>query len=228
MRTCVRHAMRMAAATLALMTQAVGADDLSEKWLPADPLSKQWWQLFLSVPNATRKDLGDGPAACGLGQNGRVWFLSTPGTPNETLTRHCTVPKGTKLFVPIVTAVCTPFPGETLADNIQLCRELIDPFNKLSLAIDGKKRNELIERRAHSRGFPAWFPEDNFFDSPEDDVPAGVYVSVAEGQYALIEGLRVGHHTIRARASSTIDPNVPSFDAIYQIDIVAATTVVPR
>lgn len=225
----VRHVIRVliTAMTMILTTHAASADDRAEKWLPTDPLGRKWWELYLSVPNSTWKQLGDGPAACGLGQHGSVWFLSTLGTPNETLTRRCTVPRGKKLFLPIITAVCTPFPGETLPGNVQLCRELIDPFDKLSLTIDGKKRNDLIERRAQSRSFAAWFPEDNFFDTPDDDVPAGVYASVAEGQYALIDALPIGHHTIRARAASS-DPNIPHFDAIYQIDVVAATSVVPR
>lgn len=226
---CLRHAIGwvITALTLTLTSHTASAEELSVKWLPTDPLSRQWWELYLSVPNSIREHLGDGPAACALGQRGSVWFLSTAGTPNETLTRRCTVPKGKKLFLPIITAVCVPFPGETLPENVQLCRELIDPFDKLSLTIDGRKRNDLIERRAQSRSFAAWFPEDNFFDTPEDDVPAGVYVTVAEGQYALIDALPVGHHTIRARAAST-DPNVPYFDAIYQIDVVAAKSIVPR
>lgn len=73
---------------------------------------------------------------------------------------------GKKLFLPIITAVCVPFPGETLRGNVRLCRELIDPFdNKVSLTIDGQKRNDLIEGRAQSRSF-AWFPEDNLLDAP--------------------------------------------------------------
>ena len=213
---------------LVLMSLGAHAEDDSQSTLPVDALGKQWWQIYGSMPNSIRANLGESPAACGLGQRGSMWFLSTAASGVEPVTRRCTVPKGVKLFLPLVTAVCTPFPGETLAENIQLCRELIDPFNQLTLTIDGKNRRNLVERRAQSQGFPLWFPEDNLFDSPGEDVPAGVYVAVTEGQYALIEGLPLGRHTIHARAVSTTDPNVPSFDYVYELNVVAAKTIVPR
>jgi hypothetical protein len=224
------HSIRMALFTAALSVVSGGiyADNGFEKWLPTDPLVKEWWQLYLSVPNPVREQLAESRKACGLGQHGNVWLLATAGTPDRTTTRRCTVPHGALLFVPVVTAVCSPFPGETLEDNVQLCRELIDPFDKLSLTIDGKNRSHLIERRAQSRGFGAWNPEDNIWDTPEADIPAGIYVSVAEGQYALIAGLRPGKHTIRARASSTSDSTLPKFDAIFEVTVQTAKTIVPK
>jgi hypothetical protein len=220
--------MLLIAAALGVVSSGAYADNSFGKWLPADSLVKEWWQLFLSVPTPVREQLAESPEACGLGQHGHIWFLATAGAPDQTTTRRCTVPHGSTLFVPVVTAVCSPFPGETLEDNVQLCRELVDPFNKLSLTIDGKNRSYLIERRAQSRGFPAWNPEENFWDTPEEDVPAGIYVTVAEGQYALIEGLSPGKHTIRARASSSKDSAVPKFDAIFEVTVATAKTIVPR
>jgi len=217
-------------AVLAVASVSSGAHDdgSSDKWLPADSLVKEWWQLYVSIPNSVRELLNERRAACGLGQRGDIWFLATAGTPDVTTTRRCTVPDGAKLLVPIVTAVCSPFPGETLEDNIQICRELIDPFNKLSLTIDGKSRNYLIERRAHSRGFAAWYPEDNIWDTPAEDIPGGIYITVAEGQYALVGGLSPGNHTIRARAASTTDSTVPKFDAIFEVTVTPAKTIVPK
>jgi hypothetical protein len=213
---------------VASVSSSAHNDKGHDKWLPADPLVREWWQLFLSIPNAVRESLKEGTDACGLGQRGNVWFLATAGTPDVTTTRQCTVPDGAKLLVPVVSAVCTPFPGETVEDNIQICRELVDPFNKLSLTIDGRNRSHLIERRAHSRGFPAWYPEDNIWDTPGEDIPAGLYITVAEGQYALVEGLSPGTHTIRARAMSTMDSNAPKFDAIFEVTVVPAKSIVPR
>ena len=222
--------MALLAAALGLASVGAGAHDRDwqEKWLPIDPLVKEWWQLYMSVPNSVREQLAESESACGLGQRGSVWYLATNGVPDVTTTRRCVVPQGVTLFVPVVVAACAPFPGETVEENVQICRELIDPFDKLSLTVDDKNRSFLIERRAQSRGFPVWYPEDNFWDTPEDDVPAGVYVTVAEGQYALVGGLSPGKHTIRARATSTTDSNVPKFDAIFEVTVAPMKTIVPR
>jgi hypothetical protein len=222
----VRTALLVAA--LSVLSFSASADSLAERFLPNDSLVKEWWQLYLSIPNPVREQLAESADACGLGQHGSIWFLTTVSAPVETTTRRCTVPYGATLFVPVVSAVCSPFPGETLEENVQLCRELVDPFNKLSLTVDGKNRSNLIERRAQSVGFRAWNPEDNFWDTPEEDVPAGMYLTVAEGQYALVEGLAPGKHTIRARASSTRNTDVPKFDAIFEVTVARATSIEPK
>ena len=229
MRKVMFPSIRVGSTGLALTLMSLGAHaEQAALTLPVDSLGKQWWQLYASGPNSIRSRLGESPAGCALGQRGSTWLLSTAGSGIEPVTRRCTVPKGAKLFLPILTAVCTPFPGETLAQNIQICRELIDPFNKLTLTVDGKNRRNLVERRAQSQGFPIWFPEENIFDSPGEDVPAGIYIAVTEGQYALIDGLTLGHHTIHARAASTTDPSAPSFDYTFEVDVVVAKSVVPR
>lgn len=212
----------------ALIASVALAQEPANSTLPTDALTKQWWQLTLSIPNSVRIALRGTTAACGLGQRG-VWFLTSEPSNGGPVTQECTIPSGRNLFLPLVTVVCTPFPGETLEENIQLCREALDPYDQLALTIDGKNRNDLIERRAQSRGFPAWFPEGNIFDTPgQFDVPAGVYIMVAEGQFALIEGLQVGQHVIHARAASSTDANAPTFDVMFKIRIVAATSVTPR
>ncbi|HEY7640222.1 MAG TPA: hypothetical protein VH814_10895 [Steroidobacteraceae bacterium] len=222
------HSAKIAAIlTTALLASSALAQQ-SDNSLPTDELVKQWWQLTLSIPNSVRADFRGWEAGCGLGQRG-VWFLTSEVSAGRPITQNCLIPQGRKLFVPVVTAVCTPFPGETLEENIQICREAVDPYDKLVLTIDGKNRNDLIERRAQSRGFPAWFPENNIFDTPgQFDVPAGIYIMVAEGQFALVEGLAVGAHVIRATASSSTDASVPKFDVIFRIRMAPATSVTPR
>jgi hypothetical protein len=203
---------------------ATFAGEPAEDTLPRDVVVKEWWQRFLSIPTDVAADVGETTAACGLAQFGNTWFLSVNAT-TGAVTRECIIPKGRKLVVPLVSAGCTPFPGETLEQNIQFCREAIDPYDQLSLTVNGRQRNGLIERRAHSRGFSAWFPEDNSFDLPEEDIPEGVYIMVAEGQFAVLEGLPVGEHVIRAQARSTTDTALPEFDVTYRVKIVTATSV---
>lgn len=202
--------------------------DREDRWAPSDSLVARWWQYYLSIPTPIRNALGESVEACGLGQSGDTWLLTQVGVPDVPTTSHCVIPKGTTLFIPVITSVCIPYPGETLRDNVQICREAIDVMDRLNVTIDGRQRNGLIERRAQSKAFPVWMPEENFFDVPDSDVPAGVYSAVAEGYYITLGPLSVGHHTIRATAASSSDPTAPAFDATYEIDIVAPTSITPR
>ena len=220
----------LAGAALALMSLAAHAQSATST-LPVDALGKQWWQLYAGIPNSVKTKLGETAAGCALGQRGELWLLNTAGDGSTPVTRRCTIPTHTRLFFPIITAVCVPYPGETVADNIQLCRELIDPFDKLTLTVDGNNRHGRIERRAQSQAFPIWFPEDNLFDIPGvpgENVPAGVYKAVTEGQYAQIAALPVGRHIIHATAVATKNPEIPAFDYTWIIDVVAPTGIVPR
>jgi hypothetical protein len=222
--------LRTVLAGLALTAMSLGAhaQNVSTSSLPVDPLGKQWWQLYNSIPLSVRDKLGETREGCALGQRGNLWLLNTAGDGSAPVTRRCTIPRNTQIFLPIITAFCVPFPGETIADNIQLCRELIDPFNRLTLTIDGKNRHDLIERRAQSQAFPLWLPEDNIFDIPGENTPAGIYTAVTEGQYALIQSLPVGRHTIHAKAVATKNPDIPAFDYTWIIDVVKPTGIVPN
>jgi hypothetical protein len=221
---------RTVLAGLALTAISLGAQaqNVATSSLPVDPLGKQWWQLYNSIPLSVRARLGETPAACALGQRGNLWFLNTATDGSTPVTRRCTIPTHTRIFLPIITAFCVPFPGETIGDNIQLCRELIDPFDKLTLTIDGKNRPGLIERRAQSQAFPMWLPEDNIFDIPGENTPAGIYTTVTEGQYALIQSLPAGRHTIHARAVATKNPEIPAFEYTWILNVVKPTGVVPN
>src|SRR2546423_112062 len=74
--------------------------------------SNAWWQWALLNPvvkgNEQANPLFDTTgASCGVGQSGKVWFLAGIVTVNYspgagTITRNCTIPTGTALFVPVV------------------------------------------------------------------------------------------------------------------------------
>ena len=218
----------LAGLALTAMSLSAHAQNVATSSLPVDPLGKEWWQLYAGIPDAIKARLAETPAACALGQHGNLWLLNTAGDGSTPVTRRCKVPTNTQLFLPIITAFCVPFPGETIPDNIQLCRELIDPFNRLTLTIDGKNRYDLIERRAQSQAFPLWLPEDNLFDVPGENTPAGIYTAVTEGQYARIKSLPAGRHVIHAKAVATKNPEIPAFEYTWILDVVKPTGIVPN
>jgi hypothetical protein len=83
--------------------------------------------------------------------------------------------------------------------NVQLCKESTDQVDVRELEVDGKGRNGLIRRRTQPNGFALTLPEDNIFDFPGFDTPAGVYVGVADGYWALLRPLAAGDHTIHIK-----------------------------
>ena len=129
----------------AAMAQAGPAPDTNQ-------LGARLLQHAISIP-APQNPFNDLTGAdCGPGQRGNIWFLYiTNGNPiGEPVERECTIPVGKTIFMPIMSWVCIPFPEESVAFNIQGCKEANDLTDTRRLRIDGKARNDLIERRASS------------------------------------------------------------------------------
>jgi len=157
-------------------------------------------QYALSIP-APQNPFHDLTGAhCSLGQSGNTWFLYiTNGNPiGEPVERECTIPAGKTIFMPIMSWVCLPFPNETVQFAIDGCKEVNDQTDILRLRIDGKARNDLIERRASTRAFALVLPDDNIFG-----VPASVAVAVHDGYFATLPRLEVGTHVVRVQGGTT-------------------------
>jgi len=172
-------------------------------------------QHALSIP-APQNPFHDLTGAhCSLGQSGNTWFLYiTNGNPiGEPVERECTVPLGKTIFMPIMSWVCLPFPNETVQFAIDGCKEVNDRTDILRLRIDGKARNDLIERRASTRSFALVLPDDNIFG-----VPASVAVAVHDGYFATLPKLEVGTHTVRVQGGTTSEGFTS--DVRYRLHIV--------
>jgi hypothetical protein len=191
---------------------------------PGDPnsLGARWWQLAMSIPAPVNPLFDDTGKFCMLGQQGSTWFLNTlAGTAlGEPAHTTCTIPEGLPIFVPLYAVICNPFPGETLKDNVALCREIADTVDILRLRIDGQVRNDLIKRRSRSTAFPITVPVDNIFG-----YPPGIFDSVHDGYFALIPPLTPGTHIVRAQAKSSVDGI--AFDVRYRLNIVKPRRHVP-
>ncbi|MDX1517126.1 MAG: hypothetical protein R3288_09820 [Woeseiaceae bacterium] len=228
------HALRaLSLAVLIAASPLSSADDWDEREdrdddRRSDELGAHWWQhaaSFAVGENPINDDTGE---RCIVGQRGDVWFLygSFGNEPGFPTVRECTVPAGVTLFFPIVNLVCIPFPGETLPENLQICRDLIDQADILNLEINDRDRSQLIKRRTQSRPFVLSLPEDNIFDFEGFDAPAGTYLGVGDGYYVKTK-LRKGVHTIRIRGGiSAFDFEL---DVIYVLNVVKpAKSIAPR
>ena len=182
-------------------------------------LGKQWWQLAMSIPGPLHPFRDLTGANCGVGQRGDTWFLySSSFGPRIDL--RCTIPAGKTIFVAVVAGICVPFPGETIPQNIEFCREGSDLTDLLSLRIDGEARNDLIARRAIYNAFALPVPDDNFFG-----FAPGVFVAVHDGFFAKVPPLAPGHHTMRVRGA--ISAFGFATDTFYRLHIVKPDKVLP-
>ncbi|MDH3375318.1 MAG: hypothetical protein OER22_15110 [Gammaproteobacteria bacterium] len=180
-----------------------------------DSLGALWWQHAQSIPAAQNPIADETGAYCGIGQRGDTWFLhgsfGAMGAP-YLITRDCSAPAGRRFFLPIVNWICLPFPGETIKENVQACRDANDLTDTAELTIDGVPASGLIKRRAQRNPFDVTFPENNVYG-----VPPGSYVAVHDGYWALLPNLSPGDHTIE------IVGRISAFD--FYIDVTYNLTV---
>jgi hypothetical protein len=168
---------------------------------------------------------------------GKTWFLAgtdgntTSGT--EETVRNCTMPVGTHLFFPVVSAsFFITFPPQ---ENEVVAQEYVDNFMKgleadstkiIDGTVDGKeiKSNRIV--RADTPFFPVTFPQDNIF--ARFGVTAGTYPTVTNGLWVTLPPLPPGEHTIhfeiRAPNADT-DPNTPGIEGFFQNNTYKLTVV---
>jgi hypothetical protein len=159
-------------------------------------LGARWWQHAASIPAPQNPVVDETGAYCGIGQQGSAFFLhGSFGNPlGEPIERECTIPAGARIFIPVINWICIPFEGETIAQNIQICKDVNDMSDLRRLRIDGELRNELIVRRVSERAFALSLPDDNVFG-----LPTGVYQAVQDGYFAHLPLLEPGEHVIRVQ-----------------------------
>ena len=212
----LRSTSSIAALLYVAFTSVATADvDKQAPTSDTDLVGARWWQHQSSIPFPVSPFFDDTGANCGIGQNGNYWFLSTSaGNPfGEPVTRNCTIPVGTKIVVPIVNFFCIPFPGETIEENMQICKDVNDLTDVRRLRIDGKARHDLITRRASARPFPLSIPDDNVYG-----YPTGVFATVHDGYFAILPPLEPGMHTIRVQGS--VEELDVTWDVRYRLNIV--------
>jgi hypothetical protein len=171
--------------------------------------SEAWWRWAMSIP-AAQSPLGDTTGAqCGVGQSGPVWFLA--GTPGGQATRHCTIPAGKAILVPIINAEWSVaeananasgggcfVPGVISGTSEQALRACaaaqIDHVKVVEASVDGTPLRDLQQYRVASGLFSFNAVDANIFG-----VPAGTTSSVSDGYWVLLAPLSPGTHTIHFR-----------------------------
>lgn len=205
--------------TLAIAATAIADANQHPSFPDRGQLGTQWWQLVFSIPGLQNPFLDTTGANCGIGQRGSTWFLYSSSL-GPLVELDCTIPAGKTIFLAVNVGICVPFPGETIQENIKLCRDISDLTDSLILRVDGKARNDLIERRANFNVFALPVPDDAVFG-----FPAGVVVAVHDGFFATVPPLKPGRHTIRVKSTTTAIGFAT--DTLYHLHIVKPAKALP-
>jgi hypothetical protein len=154
-----------------------------------------WWNWAFSVPTAG-SPLEGGP--CDTNQTEKVFFLAGAGSPGA-VTRSCTVPSGTPLFMPAFNTVCSPLTGDP--EPLEGCAaNIIDQVTSAEVTVDGRPVSVV---QAISPRFQLTIAPGNAFFSP------GTGPAVADGYWVLLPPLPPGQHVIHI--TSTSNPGPPTF-----------------
>jgi hypothetical protein len=161
---------------------------------PSPGITAQWWQWIMSIPvdeNPTTDTTGED---CSQGDFGDTFFLA--GNLGGKTERECTITEGQDILIPIVNTICIKTePPETQESLLAICKDFTAQTKNLQLIIDGKHvRNLESFRVTNSEFFTIDAVDDNIFEPL--GLPAGSYNAVADGYWALIEGLSAGEHDI--------------------------------
>lgn len=184
-----------------------------------DDLGARWWQHALSIPAAINPILDDTGASCTIGQSGDTWFLHG-SFGGGRIVRNCSAPAGRRFFLPIINWLCTPWPGETVKQNVRLCKEVNDLTDTLHLTIDGVSSDGLIKRRSQVNPFDVTVPDGNVYSWP-----LGTYVAVHDGYWAMLPQLSPGLHTIEIMGG--VSAWSFTVDVVYNLTVMEAVFVSP-
>jgi hypothetical protein len=213
-------------------TPVTGAD-LGELVLPPDApaygLTYEAWtarfaQWAHSLPLAIHPAADPTGALCGLGQAGPVFFLVQAGG-QDAVERTCTVPAGTALLLPLLSASCTtveppPFHGRDEA-ALRACTEAwFATAVELTAVVDGETIPDLERYRVQSDLFAVALPAGNMLG-----VEPTVTQGVVEGYWLLLAPLPVGEHELRF--GGAVPDSDFSTEVTYHLTVAEPTVLEP-
>ena len=206
---------------------------------PFFALQRNWWLWAGSIPLESNPLLDETGAFCGVGQQGRYWYLA--GTFSDKTTRSCTVPKGVKLLVPVVVTFCYPEEGyDDDASCIAYVNDGIGAYrpSDLSVKLDGHPqplrdiceitvargddvsgvpRRCRINLRADRNLFSFAIAPDTIYGSD----PGVWRANAARGYWAVIDTDRLapGEHVVKLKVVGPPDSIIPFMAVTYHLTI---------
>lgn len=193
-----------------------------------DHLGADFWQWAFPTPTPHNPLVDPTGADCGVGQNGKTWFLAG-GLGGGTFTRSCTVPKKRRIAFPIVNSfgfnspnICGQGPEDFSVDELrEQAAAFINGVSNVSATLDGQPITDI--EFLQSRVFSMRVPEDNIVNllcipAGLGAVPGGQYKpTVDTGYYVELGILEPGDHTLHFHAEN--------LDAGFLLDVTYNLTI---
>ncbi|MGS0683689.1 hypothetical protein ACVBEQ_00815 [Nakamurella sp. GG22] len=137
------------------------------------------------------------------------------GTTGGKATRHCTVPAGKSLLIPMINIECSTVEGNgTEYWELRQCAQgIADDFDDQFLIIDGVRVGNVGRFRVQTGLFTFSVTEGNIFGVPA----TAATNSVSDGYWAVIAPLCAGHHKVTFGGS--YPPGPFTTRATYQLTV---------
>jgi hypothetical protein len=202
-------------------------------------LQREWWQWAGSIALDANPLIDETGDFCEAGQRGPYWFLT--GNGGGTTTRSCTVPKGVKLVMPVITSFCYPEEGyDTDESCIAYVVDVLAGYKRENLTVrldgedvptesvceiaaapgdvvQGAPRHCRIHRRADRTLFNFVINKSGFYLSE----PGVWRANAANGVWAVIDTAKLsrGEHRIRIRAVGKPGAVIPYLNVVYKLTV---------
>lgn len=146
--------------------------------------TEKWWLWLLQIPNihdTLRDNTGE---KCQFGQNGPVWFIAGAYAQRD-VARHCTIPQGRYILIPVINAFTRPRPleqNDCTSERKRVETNLLsadEPY----LILNGKEAPEVRVRHRETTG--------ECFDSG-----TGRALSASDGYWIMLRPLPEGEYKL--------------------------------
>jgi hypothetical protein len=154
-----------------------------------------FWQLVCSIPSPQNPYLDStGQSSLREQENSTgLLYLSGSNGPSRVRNIPQNIGSGREIFIAVNPVVVTePEAGTNNTGSLkQFAKEDEDSATKADLTINGQSQHCIPNYRVGTNPFNVTFPDDAIFNAPKGTFPA-----VADGYYAIIEGLPPGNNKI--------------------------------
>jgi hypothetical protein len=200
----------------------------------------RYWQWAASIPKAGNPMNDLTGVNAGVGQSGKVWFLTQGGTDKEieggfltTAERTITMPAGKAVFFPMAAIwEIAPSNGATEAELRYWDDWFMDHVTELTATVDGRQLHGLFAYRAKSPSlFTLWWPPGDDALGISDylpDQPPPPADATCEGFWIMLAPLSVGHHELRWGCTSVFTMDPDGWDIILMANTTYHITVKPE
>jgi hypothetical protein len=197
----------------------------------------EWMQWALGIGADENPVLDETGASCGVGQEGKVWFLAgtfgdtdVADVPLPQTFRECTIPTGKAIFFPVVNPFFFRTEPEEPTDPDEIQAMLLSWVTaEVYCEIDGVPVEDPEAFLTVSPVFDLTLPDDNVWAGY--GLPGGTYGPAATaGYYLMLAPLSVGDHSVYiwVRDEWVDDSGAEPIPMRWGMDVTYDLRVVPR